>query len=435
MGRFFLDNEEFEKLLPELVGAEDIQASVYRVQLTYFHERFGAVPHEERVHYPLRLAPVVDHAVRGFLKRYDYKPFLVTRLPSRKGIGAESFYSDGRWLSGDGNYIFNIDERGGEQGLSYEIIAKDEITSQTVMRVFTRMVDRQFKNKVLVVHDEVKILKAAEITALGPEWAEVRETVDPDLADRVEQVVLPFFDRAEEFQKVGIAPKLGLLLHGGTGTGKTYLIKTLIRHFAGKVTVAHLSADQFFSRHGAIRAVFSFLHKYSPLVLVLEDIELLARSRETLIDNPTVQALLDIMDGAVVPLNQVVIIATTNFMDQLDPAFKRPGRFDEVWSFEVPSTEMAQAAFKGYFSPSGLKPPQSLIKACGDSALSYAQLRFVATEVLRRHMSRVTQGNIKVGVAELKEIIKAAQVGMEKRRTVGFQKFGDSFEGYYDDDY
>jgi len=430
LDKFFL-NKDIGTFMPEVTVQEEAYGAVYRAQQLYFKDRFGALPVEERVVYPSRLAPVVNKAVVRFLDKYEFKPYVLTRLPILKRLEAGSYFAGGNWINPEGSIIFSVEDYGIERGVSYEIVTKSDEETKAALKEFTQMVNRQFKNKVLALHDEVKILTGREIAALAPDWQEVRGTLEPAIATRTEEVVLPFFDRVEAYRQAGIAPRLGILMHGGTGTGKTYLLKALIKRFAGRATIAHVSADQFYRQGASIRSLFSFLQEFAPLVLIIEDIELLARNREALLDNPTVQALLDILDGAVVPLDRVMVVATTNVIDQLDPAFKRPGRFDEVWQFEAPSPEQAAPAFNSYMAKSGLEYDSDLVKAAGDAGLSYAELRFVATECLRRAIAQGKQ-RVEVGKEELKDIMKAATSGVQKRRAIGFKPYGGSPPSYDD---
>ncbi len=413
--------DEFQEAVPSTLVSDELSSSLWRLELTYFLDRFGRLPFIERHGYYSGFSPIVTRAVEAFIKTHEFKVLGVHALPSK----SEGSLSYGRWLSKAGDAILSINTE--PMRHVYSISASDEEAARDMLNDLKRRVDKEFKNKVVQYHERPQILSAKELKKALP-WAELKKSVDPRVAERIDTVLLPFFSRVDRFKKAGIDPKLGVLMHGAPGTGKTFLLKTLIRELYGQATIAHVAADQFIgSSSSLLREAFSFLRQYAPLVLILEDIEVLARSREALMDNPMVQALLDLMDGAIEPLDRVVIIATTNVEDQVDSAFKRPGRFDEIWKIEPPAEENALPALKGYFDRANVKVPVQVAKEILQAKLSYAQLRFVANELIRRTVNE-NKDCVVIDLEALRAICEMAKAGISRPRiTPGFKgKSGES---------
>ncbi|KAI8816588.1 AAA ATPase [Fimicolochytrium jonesii] len=143
-----------------------------------------------------------------------------------------------------------------------------------------------------------------------------------------------FFDSRELYLEYGLPWKRGFLLSGPPGNGKTHIIKSLINHFTSThPTISILYVKSFKAERlpdeYAISAVFKRARS-NPCLLILEDLD-------TLITDANRAFFLNEMDG----LNTnagVVVLATTNYPERLDPAIRdRPSRFDRRYEFGLPT--------------------------------------------------------------------------------------------------
>ena len=158
-----------------------------------------------------------------------------------------------------------------------------------------------------------------------------------------EMVELPL-RHPEVFQRLGIKPPKGVLLYGPPGTGKTLLAKA----------VANESGANFYSINGPeimsmwygkseenLRQIFEEAEKNAPAIIFIDEIDAIAPKREEVhgeVEKRIVSQLLTLMDG-LKGRGEVIVIGATNRPDALDPALRRPGRFDRELEIGVPDKD------------------------------------------------------------------------------------------------
>ncbi|KAK8615137.1 hypothetical protein V6N13_068921 [Hibiscus sabdariffa] len=163
-----------------------------------------------------------------------------------------------------------------------------------------------------------------------------------------EVVILPLL-YPEFFDNLGLTPPRGVLLHGYPGTGKTLVVRALIGACArGDKRIA------YFARKGAdclgkyvgdaerqLRLLFQVAERCQPSIIFFDEIDGLAPRRTRQQDqthSSVVSTLLALLDG-LKSRGSVVVIGATNRPDAVDPALRRPGRFDREIYFPLPSME------------------------------------------------------------------------------------------------
>lgn len=145
------------------------------------------------------------------------------------------------------------------------------------------------------------------------------------------------------FEKLGIQAPKGVLLHGSPGTGKT-----LVARAVANETDAHfisLSGPEIIGKfygesEAKLRSVFEEAERHAPSIIFIDEIEAIAPKREELggekqVERRVVAQLLTLMDG-LKSRGKVIVIAATNLPNLLDPALRRPGRFDREIVLPVP---------------------------------------------------------------------------------------------------
>ena len=158
-----------------------------------------------------------------------------------------------------------------------------------------------------------------------------------------EMVELPM-RHPEIFEKIGVEAPKGVLLYGPPGTGKTLLAKAV----AGE-TNAHftsLSGPEIMGKYYGeseerIREIFAQAEENAPSIIFIDEIDSIAPKRDEVsgeMEKRIVSQLLTLMDG-MKSRGKVVVIAATNRPDSIDPALRRPGRFDREIEIGIPDDE------------------------------------------------------------------------------------------------
>ncbi len=157
-----------------------------------------------------------------------------------------------------------------------------------------------------------------------------------------EAVELPLTE-PELFDRLGIEPPTGVLLYGPPGTGKTLIAEAVAN--AGEATFYHVSGPEITSKYKGeseerLREVFERARETAPSIVFFDEIDAVAAERDDDgdMENRVVAQLLSLMDG-LEARGDVVVIGATNRVDTLDPALRRPGRFDREIEIGVPDEQ------------------------------------------------------------------------------------------------
>jgi transitional endoplasmic reticulum ATPase len=171
-----------------------------------------------------------------------------------------------------------------------------------------------------------------DIGGLEREVARVREMVELPLK----------YSRI--FERLGILAPKGVLLYGPPGTGKTLLARAVAAE--SRVHFIHLNGPEIMRKfygesEARLREVFEEAARHAPAILFIDEIDAVAPKRTEVVgevEKRVVAQLLSLMDGFVAR-GQVVVIGATNIPEVLDPALRRPGRFDREIEIGVPNTQ------------------------------------------------------------------------------------------------
>lgn len=197
-----------------------------------------------------------------------------------------------------------------------------------------------------VVGDKTRLRVTASppVAAAGPRPVSYDDLggLTEEVARVREMVELPF-RRPDLFARLGIDAPKGVLLSGPPGTGKTLLARAV----AAECGAAFFQIDgpEIVSKHygeseAQLRGVFEKAAAKAPAIIFIDEIDAIAPKREGLggerqLERRVVAQLLTLLDG-MTDRGQVVVMAATNAPDSLDPALRRPGRFDREIAFRPP---------------------------------------------------------------------------------------------------
>lgn len=199
--------------------------------------------------------------------------------------------------------------------------------------IITEQTDVQFNPEATEVDDE-RVLEVTyeDIGGLEDELKKIREMVELPLK------------HPELFEALGIEPPKGVLLHGPPGTGKTLLAKAVANETAANFFVINgpeIMSKYYGQSEENLRKKFEEAEKNAPSIIFIDEIDAIASKREESkgeVERRVVAQLLALMDG-LKSRGKVVVIGATNIPNELDPALRRPGRFDRELEIGVPSKE------------------------------------------------------------------------------------------------
>jgi transitional endoplasmic reticulum ATPase len=203
-----------------------------------------------------------------------------------------------------------------------------KVTDITDVEVQTEPVDvsklEGVKNLVDVTYEDIGGLKE--------EVKKVREMIEIPLK------------RPELFERLGISPPKGVLMHGPPGTGKTLLAKAVANeseaHFIA-IQGPEIMSKYVGGSEENLREFFEEAEENAPSIVFIDEIDAIAPKREEVsgeVERRIVAQLLTLMDG-LKTRGQVVVIGATNRPDALDTALRRPGRFDREVEIGVPDKD------------------------------------------------------------------------------------------------
>ncbi|MCL2009845.1 MAG: CDC48 family AAA ATPase [Synergistaceae bacterium] len=179
-----------------------------------------------------------------------------------------------------------------------------------------------------------KKISYEDIGGLGTQIHHIREMIELPL--RFPQV----------FERLGIQPPKGVLLYGPPGTGKTLIARAVANETDAWFT--HISGPEIIGKfygesEERLRGIFEEAQSRSPSIIFIDEIDAIAPKREDMggekqVERRVVAQLLALMDG-LESRGQIVVIGATNIPNSLDPALRRPGRFDREISIPIPDRE------------------------------------------------------------------------------------------------
>ena len=155
-----------------------------------------------------------------------------------------------------------------------------------------------------------------------------------------EMIELPL-RHPEIFEKLGIEAPKGVLLYGPPGTGKTLLAKAVANesnaHFIS-ISGPEIMSKFYGESEARLREIFKEAREKSPSIIFVDEIDSIAPKREEVtgeVERRVVSQMLSLMDG-LEARGKVIVISATNRPNAIDPALRRPGRFDREIEIKVP---------------------------------------------------------------------------------------------------
>lgn len=200
----------------------------------------------------------------------------------------------------------------------------------------------------------VRVTRATDIELLpqatAPMEEKVPEVTYEDLGglneevQKVREMIELPLKHPELFERLGIEPPRGILLHGPPGTGKTLLAKAVANESGAKFMVINgpeIMSKFYGESEENLRKIFEQAEKNAPSIIFIDEIDAIAPKREEVrgeVEKRVVSQLLTLLDG-LKSRGKIIVIGATNIPNSLDPALRRPGRFDREIELGVPNKE------------------------------------------------------------------------------------------------
>jgi len=174
-------------------------------------------------------------------------------------------------------------------------------------------------------------LSYEDIGGLGKEIQRIREMIELPL--KYPQV----------FERLGIEPPKGVFLYGPPGCGKTLIARAVANEteaYFTSISGPEIMGKFYGESEARLRSLFDNAQSHAPAIIFLDEIESIAPKREEMgaekqVERRVVAQLLSLMDG-LESRGQIIVIAATNIPNAVDPALRRPGRFDREISIPIP---------------------------------------------------------------------------------------------------
>ncbi len=209
------------------------------------------------------------------------------------------------------------------------------------------VVNAQPPAQALIITRDTKIAMSEKPAAMVREVPRVTYEDIGGLQEEIrkirEMVELPL-KYPELFERLGVEAPKGVLLYGPPGTGKTLLAKAVANETNAaffSISGPEIMSKYYGESEERLREIFRQAEENSPSIIFIDEIDAIAPKREEVtgeVEKRVVSQLLALMDG-LKPRGRVVVIAATNRPNAIDPALRRPGRFDREIEIGVPNKQ------------------------------------------------------------------------------------------------
>ncbi|HEX5892536.1 MAG TPA: CDC48 family AAA ATPase, partial [Nitrososphaeraceae archaeon] len=204
----------------------------------------------------------------------------------------------------------------------------------------------------VIINDSTEIIvseessKAIQISKEGAAASITYEDIGGlgDAVERVREMIELPLRHPELFKRLGVEAPKGVLLHGPPGTGKTLLAKAVANETNSNFSAIggpEIMSKYYGESEEKLRSIFEQAEKNAPSIIFIDEIDSIAPKRDEVsgeVERRIVAQLLSLMDG-MTSRGKVVVIAATNRINAIDPALRRPGRFDREIEIGVPNRD------------------------------------------------------------------------------------------------
>lgn len=215
------------------------------------------------------------------------------------------------------------------------------------------------------------------------------------LLEKIKRLLLPFY-YPEIPKRIGVKHIRGILLHGPPGCGKTMLAHAIANEMGVpfyKISATEVVSGVSGESEENIREVFNKAYRTEPSIIFIDEIDTIGSKRENLqrqMEKRIVTELMNCMDSNYRRTGRVLVIGATNMADALDPALRRPGRFDREFNLGIPDENARAEILSNITKNCRLEGPVDLLQiARSTPGYVGADLNALVEEAGKCAMSRI----------------------------------------------
>src|SRR5919107_1814054 len=235
--------------------------------------------------------------------------------------------------------------------LDGRVVSKDDVILFNIMgkRIGFIIVSTKPQNRALLINSDTKF-KIGSKSSISVQDKKIDRITYEDIGgiknevQKVREMIELPLRHPELFDKIGIEAPKGVLLHGPPGTGKTLLAKAVANETNANfysIGGPEIMSKFYGESEERLREIFKEAEENAPSIIFIDEIDSIAPKREEVsgdVEKRVVSQLLTLMDG-IQSRGKLVVIGATNRPNAIDPALRRPGRFDREIDIGIPDEQ------------------------------------------------------------------------------------------------
>jgi transitional endoplasmic reticulum ATPase len=276
-----------------------------------------------------------------------------------------------------------------------------------------------FVIKKIIPRTISRIERSTKVNVVAPTTVDERPRVTYDeigglkeQINRLREIVELPLRHPEVFAKLGIEPHSGILMYGSPGCGKTLIAKALASESSANFYIINgpeIVNKYYGETEARLRDIFKEAKETAPSIIFIDEIDAIAPKREEAfgdVEKRVVAQLLSLMDG-MSDRGNVIVLGATNRPESIDPALRRPGRFDREIEIGVPNAqgrfEILGIHTRGMPLAQDIDLQELALELNGYTGADIKALcREAAMKALRRYIPEIDSGTGKVSPETLR---------------------------------
>lgn len=250
--------------------------------------------------------------------------------------------------------------------------------------LFADAIRKEYKNKYVLIRGSSLIIQKG---LKSPKFDIIKHTLSSNAVSKLENSIYNFEVFCEKYSNAHLSNTLGLLLYAPPGYGKSFILRSLLNKLLKEMNFTIVQLHQATIMNINLSQLLDNCKLLFPCIFFIEDIDLMFYDRK--LGRSATGELLETLEG-LYQVENVVIIATTNSVDEIDKALLRPGRFDYLIEIESPSSESKKSVVNEYMKEIDFDIPETILEQLVKVSETFAELKGGFQHLVRTYMSTNT---------------------------------------------